>query len=171
MWSGRFREPLEPGFEAWQRSLPLTGGCCLQEIAASKAHARMIARLACSRRRSLTTTLHGLDAIIPRARKRATDSAARSGLTRRASLVSAVGAWRRASWHRRPRTSIISSSSSSPRRSATLALKLHTGRSRNEQIATDLRLYVREQIELTVERPCSVGRGAGRAGAQRPAMP
>ena len=26
-----------------------------------------------------------------------------------------------------------------------LALKLHTGRSRNEQIATDLRLYVREQ--------------------------
>jgi len=29
-------------------------------------------------------------------------------------------------------------------------LKLHTGRSRNEQIATDLRLYVRGQIELTV---------------------
>ncbi len=25
--------------------------------------------------------------------------------------------------------------------------KLHTGRSRNEQIATDLRLYVREQID------------------------
>ncbi len=31
-----------------------------------------------------------------------------------------------------------------------LALKLHTGRSRNEQIATDLRLYVREQIAITV---------------------
>ena len=31
-----------------------------------------------------------------------------------------------------------------------LALKLHTGRSRNEQIATDLRLYVRAQIELVV---------------------
>ena len=29
----------------------------------------------------------------------------------------------------------------------TLALKLHTGRSRNEQIATDLRLYVREAID------------------------
>ena len=26
--------------------------------------------------------------------------------------------------------------------------KLHTGRSRNEQIATDLRLYVREQIDV-----------------------
>jgi argininosuccinate lyase len=30
-------------------------------------------------------------------------------------------------------------------------LKLHTGRSRNEQIATDLRLYVRKQIGLVVE--------------------
>ena len=32
-----------------------------------------------------------------------------------------------------------------------LGLKLHTGRSRNEQIATDLRLFVREQIGLAVD--------------------
>jgi argininosuccinate lyase len=32
-----------------------------------------------------------------------------------------------------------------------LGLKLHTGRSRNEQIATDLRLYVREQIDLVID--------------------
>jgi argininosuccinate lyase len=32
-----------------------------------------------------------------------------------------------------------------------LGRKLHTGRSRNEQIATDLRLYVRVQIELVAE--------------------
>ncbi len=36
-------------------------------------------------------------------------------------------------------------------RVGSLGLKLHTGRSRNEQIATDLRLYVREQIELVIE--------------------
>ena len=36
-------------------------------------------------------------------------------------------------------------------RIGSLGLKLHTGRSRNEQIATDLRLYVREQIGLVVE--------------------
>ena len=36
-------------------------------------------------------------------------------------------------------------------RIGSLGLKLHTGRSRNEQIATDLRLYVRQQIGLTVE--------------------
>ena len=31
-----------------------------------------------------------------------------------------------------------------------LALKLHTGRSRNEQIATDMRLFVRDAIDVTV---------------------
>jgi len=36
-------------------------------------------------------------------------------------------------------------------RIGSLGLKLHTGRSRNEQIATDLRLYVRKQIALTVQ--------------------
>ncbi len=36
-------------------------------------------------------------------------------------------------------------------RVGSLGLKLHTGRSRNEQIATDLRLYVRRQIDSTIE--------------------
>src|ERR1019366_5152098 len=36
-------------------------------------------------------------------------------------------------------------------RIGSLGLKLHTGRSRNEQIATDLRLYVRGQIENVVQ--------------------
>ena len=36
-------------------------------------------------------------------------------------------------------------------RIGSLGLKLHTGRSRNEQIATDLRLYVRAQIEHVIE--------------------
>ncbi len=31
-----------------------------------------------------------------------------------------------------------------------LALKLHTGRSRNEQIATDMRLFVRDSIDITL---------------------
>ncbi len=36
-------------------------------------------------------------------------------------------------------------------RVGSLGLKLHTGRSRNEQIATDLRLYVRTEIESVVD--------------------
>jgi argininosuccinate lyase len=37
-------------------------------------------------------------------------------------------------------------------RIGSLGLKLHTGRSRNEQIATDLRLYVRKQMSLVSKR-------------------
>ena len=41
-----------------------------------------------------------------------------------------------------------------------LALKLHTGRSRNEQIATDLRLYVREQAAYAQELASRLGAGS-----------
>ncbi len=39
MWSGRFREPLDPDFERWQRSIVFDWRLLPQEIAASKAHA------------------------------------------------------------------------------------------------------------------------------------
>jgi len=43
MWSGRFREPLNTAFEEWQRSFPFDWRLLPQELAASAAHARMIA--------------------------------------------------------------------------------------------------------------------------------
>ena len=39
MWSGRFREPLDPDFEKWQRSIVFDWRLLPQEVAASKAHA------------------------------------------------------------------------------------------------------------------------------------
>ena len=39
MWSGRFREPLDGEFEAWQRSIVFDWRLLPQEVAASKAHA------------------------------------------------------------------------------------------------------------------------------------
>ncbi len=45
-----------------------------------------------------------------------------------------------------------------------LGLKLHTGRSRNEQIATDLRLYVREQARPRTAVAARMGDGACGAG-------
>jgi hypothetical protein len=55
-------------------------------------------------------------------------------------------------------------------RIGSLGLKLHTGRSRNEQIATDLRLYVRAQIGLVIE---SLAAGPTRWSSRRapPATP
>jgi len=39
MWSGRFREPLDPEFEQWQRSIVFDWRLLEEEVSASKAHA------------------------------------------------------------------------------------------------------------------------------------
>ncbi len=52
---------------------------------------------------------------------------------------------------RSPKTSITIVELSLVERIGSLGLKLHTGRSRNEQIATNLRLYVRAQIQHVIE--------------------
>ena len=62
---------------------------------------------------------------------------------------SAEGRWTIPASSRRTtatRTSTRSSSASSSRASATPARRLHTGRSRNEQVAVDLRLYLKRRI-------------------------
>ena len=43
MWSGRFRQPLDPEFEQWQRSFPFDRRLLGDEVAASTAHARALA--------------------------------------------------------------------------------------------------------------------------------
>src|ERR1700754_2817132 len=63
MWSGRFREPLDPSFESWQRSFPFDWRLLPQEVAASKAHARAIAAAGILTPAELDKTLSGLDAV------------------------------------------------------------------------------------------------------------
>ena len=43
MWSGRFRQPLDPEFEKWQRSFPYDQRLLPFELAASRAHANALA--------------------------------------------------------------------------------------------------------------------------------
>ena len=50
-----------------------------------------------------------------------------------------------------------------------LVYKLHTGRSRNEQIATDLRLYVREQIDAISQTLVELASEFVNAGEKLPA--
>ena len=42
MWSGRFRQPLDPRFEQWQRSFPFDQKLLQFELAASRAHAEAL---------------------------------------------------------------------------------------------------------------------------------
>jgi argininosuccinate lyase len=125
MWSGRFREPLNAGFEEWQRSFGFDWQLLPEEIAASKAHASVLAAAGILTPAECAQVRDGLDSVLkdcwdgPRRSTLAADSRAEDvHHFVELELTEQIGE---------------------------LALKLHTGRSRNEQIATDLRLYVREQ--------------------------
>ncbi|WP_263381702.1 argininosuccinate lyase [Granulicella arctica] len=129
MWSGRFREPLDPTFESWQRSFPFDYRLLPQEVAASKAHARAIAAAGILTEPELTTMLEGLDQVL-----------SQTTLTP-AVVAEAPEAEDIHHFTELQLTKIIGN----------LALKLHTGRSRNEQIATNMRLFVREAIDTTLQ--------------------
>jgi argininosuccinate lyase len=130
MWSGRFREPLNAAFEEWQRSFPFDWRLLPQEVAASKAHARAIAAAGILTEAELTTMHEGLDAVL-----------ASNPLDAHTILAKATNAEDIHHFVELELTKQIGD----------LALKLHTGRSRNEQIATDMRLFVREAIDHTID--------------------
>ncbi len=130
MWSGRFREPLDPQFEAWQRSLPFDWRLLPQEIAASKAHASALGAARILTERETAELRSALDTI---AAEHASDTG--QALVRDHATAEDI--------HHFVELKLVE-------RVGSLGLKLHTGRSRNEQIATDLRLYVREAIARTV---------------------
>ena len=121
MWSGRFGQAQDAEFEQWQRSFPFDRVLLPYEVAASKAHASALAKAGVLSSPELAATLAALDQIaregVPDDDDPSIEDVHHYVEQRLVSLAGEVG------------------------------LKLHTGRSRNEQIATDLRLYVREQID------------------------
>ena len=130
MWSGRFREPLDPDFERWQRSIVFDWRLLPQEVAASNAHASSLIAAGILSAAEGAQIKTALDSI-------AADHASESGqaLVRNHPTAEDI--------HHFVELSLVE-------RIGSLGLKLHTGRSRNEQIATDLRLYVRDCIQRTI---------------------
>jgi argininosuccinate lyase len=131
MWSGRFREPLDAEFEQWQRSIVFDWRLLPQEIAASKAHASALIAAKILTKDEGAELRAALDAI-------AAEFASDAGKALVRDHASAEDI------HHFVELSLVE-------RIGSLGLKLHTGRSRNEQIATDLRLYVRAQIGLVAQ--------------------
>ncbi len=121
MWSGRFSQAPDAEFEQWQRSFPFDRVLLPYEVAASKAHASALAKAGVLSAAELSATLFALDQIgregVPEVDDPAIEDVHHYVEHRLVEIAGEVG------------------------------YKLHTGRSRNEQIATDLRLYVREQID------------------------
>jgi len=129
MWSGRFRQPLDPQFERWQRSFDFDRRLLQYELAASGAHARALKNAGILSADELISILEGLQQIAEMA-------AAAKGLIEDNEAEDV---------HHFVEKQLVA-------RIGDVGYKLHSGRSRNEQIATDLRLYVRAAVdELRIE--------------------
>jgi argininosuccinate lyase len=124
MWSGRFRQPLDPDFERWQRSFGFDRRLLQYELAASGAHARALKNAGVLSADELISVLQGLEKIGEQAASSSAflddNEAEDVHHFVEKQLVVLIGE---------------------------LGYKLHSGRSRNEQITADLRLYVRAAID------------------------
>ena len=63
MWSGRFRQPLDPAFENWQRSFEFDCRLLECELDASAAHARALKAAGVLSAEELASVLEGLEQI------------------------------------------------------------------------------------------------------------
>src|SRR5207253_2122968 len=63
MWSGRFRQPLDPTFESWQRSFEFDCRLLECELDASAAHARALMNAVVLSEDELHSVLQGLEQI------------------------------------------------------------------------------------------------------------
>ncbi|MFZ0359915.1 MAG: argininosuccinate lyase [Terriglobales bacterium] len=124
MWSGRFRQPLDPEFEKWQRSFSYDQRLLPFELAASRAHANALERAGLLSAAELSEIVKALGEIGRRGESSPeflndpdAEDVHHFVEKQLASLIGETG------------------------------YKLHAGRSRNEQIATDLRLFVRHSID------------------------
>ncbi|HEX5435500.1 MAG TPA: argininosuccinate lyase [Candidatus Angelobacter sp.] len=124
MWSGRFRQPLDPRFEQWQRSFPFDQKLLAYELAASRAHANTLRAADVISADELKQIIFGLQEIAKHAGQEpgflSDPEAEDVHHFVEKKLVASIGE---------------------------TGKKLHSGRSRNEQIAADLRLFVRETTD------------------------
>ena len=121
-WSGRFAQATDPRVEAYTASIQFDRRLYKYDIQGSIAHARMLAKcgvLAKADADKILAGLHEINGEIERGEFRFDPSFEDIHMAIEARLIEKVGE---------------------------AGAKLHTGRSRNDQVALDLRLYLREEI-------------------------
>ncbi|HEX4407696.1 MAG TPA: argininosuccinate lyase [Xanthobacteraceae bacterium] len=123
MWGGRFGSGPDPIMEDINASIHFDRHLYRQDIAASKAHAAMLAKKGIIAAQDAKQIAHGLDTILSEIEsgkfsfKRALEDIHMNVESRLSTLIGPA------------------------------AGRLHTARSRNDQVATDFRLWVRDQID------------------------
>ncbi len=123
LWGGRFGESTDAFVEAFTASVDFDRRLYRQDIEGSKAHAQMLAHVGVLSEAESQAICQGLDAIqaeIEAGTFRWDVSLEDVHMNIEARLTGRIG---------------------------DVGKKLHTGRSRNDQVATDIRLWLREQID------------------------
>jgi len=123
LWGGRFAESTSALVEQFSESVSFDARLYRQDIAGSKAHARMLGKVGVLTAADTEAILSGLDAI-------QTDIEAG-----------------RFEWSTTLEDVHMNIEARLTERIGDAGKRLHTGRSRNDQVATDLRLYVRDAID------------------------
>jgi len=125
-WGGRFSEQTDTFVEAFTASVQFDQRMYKQDIAGSRAHAKMLHKIGVLDEKDLNTILDGLDNVEQEISEGQFDWSIKREdvhMNIEARLTELIG---------------------------DAGKRLHTGRSRNDQVATDIRLYLREQIDFIV---------------------
>ncbi len=126
-WSGRFTESMDALVEAFTESVSFDKRLAPHDIAGSIAHATMLGRvgvLTAEERDAIVEGLHAIGADIEAGRFRWSTQLEDVHMNIETALTERIGQ---------------------------AGKKLHTGRSRNDQVATDVRLCLREEIDALVQ--------------------
>jgi len=124
LWSGRFNEPTDAFVEAFTASVEFDQRLYKYDIQGSIAHAKMLAQQGILTHPECDAIIRGLEQIQERIEQGGFQWSVELEdvhMNIESALTTAIG---------------------------DAGKKLHTGRSRNDQVATDIRLYMRDEIEI-----------------------
>ena len=127
LWGGRFTKPTDSAVEQFSSSVGYDQRLYLQDIAGSAAHARMLESVGILTNDELSAIINGLQKIVNQIESNSflwSVELEDVHMNIEQRLTEDIGE---------------------------AGKKLHTGRSRNDQVATDLRLYVRDAIDSIVK--------------------
>ena len=123
-WSGRFTEPTDAAVEAFTASVHFDRRLYVYDIMGSMAHARMLAKVGVLTKKecgAIVKSLREIESEIDAGKFDWSVALEDVHMNIEARLIQRIGE---------------------------VGKKLHTGRSRNDQVATDLRLYLRDGIDV-----------------------
>lgn len=127
LWGGRFTEPTDEFVQAFTASVTFDQRMYKQDIEGSRAHAKMLQSIGVLTEAELDSILGGLDTV-----KKEIEAG-------------------EFEWSIPLEDVHMNIESRLTQLIGDAGKKLHTGRSRNDQVATDIRLYLREEIDAIVE--------------------